>query len=93
MKMLKSELINCASEDENHGTEERETSVDEYLSDFTKPQLYMYEPCVSKESVTENWKEKEPSHLEEDASWIGNTLWSSGSKYKPLATGAESICC
>ena len=52
--MSKSELINSASEDENHGSEESETSLDEYLSDFTKLQLYIYKPCVSKESVTEN---------------------------------------
>ena len=52
--MSKSGLINSASEDENHGSEESETSLDEYLSDFTKLQLYIYKPCVSKESVTEN---------------------------------------
>ena len=48
MKMSKSELKNCASEDKNNGTEESETSNDEYLSDFTKLQLYRYEPCLSK---------------------------------------------
>ena len=31
LKMSKSELINCASEDEDNGTEESETSDDEYL--------------------------------------------------------------
>ena len=43
--MSKSELINNASEDENNGTEESETS---------DLQSYMYEPCVSKVSVKEN---------------------------------------
>ena len=42
--MSKSELINSALKDENNGTEENETSDDEYLSDFTKLQTYMYEP-------------------------------------------------
>ena len=93
MKISKSELINSASEDENHGTEESETSVDEYLSDFTMPQPYMYKPCVSKESVTENWQGNESSDSEEYASRVGNTLWSSCGKYKPMATHAESICC
>ena len=51
MKMPKSQLINSASEDENNGTNENETT-DEYLSDFTKLQLQIYEPCVSKEFVT-----------------------------------------
>ena len=41
--MSKSELINNASEDKNNGTEESETSDDEYLSDFTKLQRYTYE--------------------------------------------------
>ena len=54
MKMSKSEPINSALEDENNGTEESETLDDEYLSDFTKLQSYMYKPCVSKESVKEN---------------------------------------
>ena len=56
--MSKSELINSASEDENNGTEERQTSDDEYLSNFTKLQPYMYEPCVSKESVKGNYPGK-----------------------------------
>ena len=38
MKMSKSKLIKGAPEDENNGTEESETSDDEYLSDFTKLQ-------------------------------------------------------
>ena len=49
--MSKSELINSASEDQNNGTEESETSDDEYLSHFTKLQPYVYEPGLSKESV------------------------------------------
>ena len=57
--MSKSELIKSVSENENNGTEESETSDDEYLSDFTKLQPYMYEPCVSKESVKENCPGKE----------------------------------
>ena len=48
--MSESELKNSASEDESNGAEENEISNDEYLPDFTKPQLYKYEPCVSKES-------------------------------------------
>ena len=92
MKMSKSELINSASEDENHETEESETSVDEYMSDFTKLQRYMYKPFVSREFVTENLQGKQSSDLEEDASRIGNTLWSSCGKYKPMAAHAESIC-
>ena len=40
-----------ASEDEKNGTEESETSDDQYLSDFTRLQPYVYEPSVSKESV------------------------------------------
>ena len=46
--MSKSELINSASEDENNGIEESETSHDEYFSNFTKLQPYMYVPCVSR---------------------------------------------
>ena len=38
-------------EDENNGTKESKTSDDQYLSDFTKVQPYMFEPCVSKESI------------------------------------------
>ena len=33
----KAELENSALEDENNGTEESETSDNEYLSDFTNP--------------------------------------------------------
>ena len=46
MKMSTSELLNSALEDENNGTKERETLDDEYLSDLTKLQPYMYESCV-----------------------------------------------
>ena len=52
MKMSKSELINSASEDENYGSEENETSVQEYMWDFTKPQLYMFEPSVCDRKLT-----------------------------------------
>ena len=44
--MSKSELINSASEDENYGIEESETSDGEFLPDFAKLQPYMYEPCI-----------------------------------------------
>ena len=57
--MSKPELIKSVSQNENNGAEEIETSDDEYLSDFTKLQPYMYEPCVSKESVKENCPGKE----------------------------------
>ena len=90
--MSKSEFINSASENEINGIEESGTSDDEYLSDFTKLQLHMYEPCVSKESVKENCPGKESSDSEEDTSRIGNTLWCSCSKYKPMTTNAESVC-
>ena len=53
----------------------------------------MPESCVSKESVTENCPGKESSNSEEDASRIGNALWSSCGKYKPMAAHAENICC
>ena len=46
--------IGSASEDENNGIEESENSDDRHLSDFVKLQPYLYEPCVSKESV-KNW--------------------------------------
>ena len=52
--MSKSELTNCALEDENNWTVDSETLDDEYLSDFTQ---YIYKPCVSKESVKENFLE------------------------------------
>ena len=85
--MSKSELINSASEDENNG-KESETSDDEYLFDFTR-----YKPCVSKEFVKENYPGKESSDSQEDTSRIGNILWCSCGKYKPIATHEESICC
>ena len=54
----------------------------------------MYELCVSKESVKENCPGKEPSDLEEeDTSKIGNSLWFSCGRYKPMSTRAETICC
>ena len=59
MKMSKPELISSALEYENNGTEESETSDDEYFSDFPKLLPYMCEPCVSKESVKENCQGKE----------------------------------
>ena len=88
-----SELINSASEDENNGTEESQISDDEYLPDFTKLQPYMYEPCVSKESVKEYYPGKESSDSEKGTSRIENTLWCSFGKYQPMATHAERICC
>ena len=48
-----------ASEDEKNGTEESETSDDQYLSDFTRLQPYVYEPSVSKESVKKKLPGKE----------------------------------
>ena len=54
MKMSKSELISIASEDKNNGTEESETSDDEYFSDFAKLQLLMSEPSVPNNSMKEN---------------------------------------
>ena len=54
----KSKLISSASKDENNGTEESETSDDEYLSGFRKLQPYMYERCISKESVKEHFPKK-----------------------------------
>ena len=36
---------------------------------------------------------KESSDSEEEIRRIGNTLWCSCGKYKPMATHAESICC
>ena len=52
MKMSKPELINSTSEDESYGSEESDTSVQEYMSDFTKPQLYMFEPSVCDRKLT-----------------------------------------
>ena len=63
------------------------------MCDFTKPQLCMYKPCVSKESMKEKCPGKESSNSEEDTSRIVNTLWCFYGKYKPMATHAESICC
>ena len=57
------------------------------MFDFTR-----YKPCVSKESVKENYPGKESSDSQEDTSRIGNILWCSCGKYKPIATHAESIC-
>ena len=91
--MSKPELINSASKYENNGTEESETSDDKHLSDFTKLQPYMYESCVSKESMKENCPGKESSDSEEDTSRIGNTLSCSCSKCKPMTTHAEIIYC
>ena len=46
--------MNSASEEKSNGNEESKTS-NEYLSDFTKLQLYMYESrCISNGSVKEN---------------------------------------
>ena len=70
----KSVLIKSASEDEDNGTEESETSDDEYWLDLTKLQPYMYKPCVSKESLKESCLGKESSDSEEDSSRIGNSL-------------------
>ena len=89
--MSKSELTNSASGDENNGTEESETLDDEYLSDFTKLDPYMYGPCISKTSVKEKCPGKESSDSEEDTSRIGNILLCPCGKYKPMATHAESI--
>ena len=44
--------MNSASEEKSNGNEESKTS-NEYLSDFTKLQLHMYESrCVSNGSVS-----------------------------------------
>ena len=93
MEMSKSELISIASEDKNNETEESETSDDEYFSDFAKLQLLMSEPSVPNNSMKENCPWKELPDLEEDTSKIGNTLWCSCGKCKPLATHTKSICC
>ena len=83
-------MMKTCDYDENNGTEESETSDDEYFSNFTKLQPYMYETWVSKEYVKENCPVS--SDLKEDTSRIGNTLWCSCGKYKPMATHAKSIC-
>ena len=62
-------------EDENNGTKESKTLDDNNLSDFTKLQSYMFEPCVSEESIKKNCSGKESSDSEEDTSKIGNTLF------------------
>ena len=93
MKMSKSEIINSALDDRNNGTEESETSYDEYFSDFLKLQPHMYEPCLLKVSMKENCAGKESSDSEEDTSKIQNFPWCSCGKYKPMATHAESISC
>ena len=54
IKMSKSELINSALEDENNGFEESETSDDEFMPGLTSLQLYMFELCVSRESLKES---------------------------------------
>ena len=55
MKMSKSQLINSASEDENHGTKKVKLQVmNACLTLQSCNHLCMYKPCVSKESVTEN---------------------------------------
>ena len=62
------------------------------MPDLTKLQPYMYEPCVSKESLKESCTGKESSDSEEDSSRIGNAHWCSCGKCKSKATHAESIC-
>ena len=84
-----SKFINGASENESNGTEESETSNNKYFSDFIKLQSYMYETCVSSETVKENCLRKKWSDKEEDISKVGNTLWCYCGKYKPMA----STCC
>ena len=91
--MSESEHINSASEDENNGTEESETSNDEYLLNLTKLQPYRQEPCVSKASLKEICPEKESSDSQQGISSTGNTLWCYCGKCKSKATHAESICC
>ena len=66
IKMSKSELTNSALEYENNGTEESETWDDEYLSNFAKLQLHMYEPSVSKDSKKDNCPGKESSDSKEE---------------------------
>ena len=94
IKISISERINSASEDARshyfNGTEESQNSDDKYLPDLTKPQPYMYETCVSKESVKESCIKKESSDSEEDSSRIRNTLCCCG-KCKSKTTHAESV--
>ena len=47
---------------------------------------------VFQKSVKENCPGKESSDPEEDAGKVGNALWCSCGKCKPMATHAESIC-
>ena len=42
--------------------------------------------------MKENCPGKESSDSQEDTSKIGNTLWCSCGKYRPMAIYAESIC-
>ena len=63
------------------------------MSDFIKLQPHMYKPCVSKEYVKENCPQKELPDSEEDTNKIGNNLWCSCGKCKPVDPYAESICC
>ena len=78
IKISISERINSASEDARshyfNGTEESQNSDDKYLPDLTKPQPYMYETCVSKESVKESCIKKESSDSEEDSSRMQNVV-------------------
>ena len=72
-------------------------NADEYFCDFTKLQPYMYEPCVSKESVKKKKKKKttqERNDKIQKKTLVGLEILScSYGKYKPMATHAESICC
>ena len=66
-------------------------NADEYFCDFTKLQPYMYEPCVSKESVK---TAQEKNDKIQKKTLVGLEILScSCGKYKPMATHAESICC
>ena len=57
--MSKSEIINSASEDENHGAKESGNSHDKNMPDLTKLQPYpVYKPFVSKESPKKTNQEK-----------------------------------
>ena len=66
--MWKSELRNSgASRDKNNVIEESETSEDEYLSDFTKLQLYRYDNPVFQKSMIKNYPGKESTNSDVDA--------------------------
>ena len=57
--MSKSEIINSASEDENHGAKESGNSHDKNMPHLTKLQPYpVYKPFVSKESPKKTNQEK-----------------------------------